>query len=131
MVIPADTLTFHDTACAFSRDGTRLFVASEDGRVRVYHVASRKEIPGSAWKAHTTAITAMAMSRAGDVIATAADGSMALWSTEQDAGHSRRERLRIPMDRARNWIHFATGDRALLHSAPERPVELWDAPAAP
>ena len=127
--IPAKESTIHDTACFFSRDGQRLYVGNEAGWVRVYDVKTQRELPAESWRAHTTAITALSAAHDGKVIATAADGSLALWSTAIKANEPRRERLRITMDRASNWLHFATEDRALLHCAPERPVEIWEAAA--
>lgn len=126
-VIPFSAVDTHDTACVFTRDGTRVFVGNEDGRVRVFDVKARRELPSESWKAHTTAVTALAVSHSGEIIATAAEGSMALWYTIAKPGQPRRQRLRIRQETARNWMHFSTGDTALLHSAPERPVEVWEA----
>ncbi len=125
---PARPLGTFDTACVFSRDGRRLFTANEDGWIRVHDVATAEELPGEAWQAHSTPVTAMALSRSGETLATAGDGAIALWRTSPVAPE-RRERLRIPQDRARNWMHFTTGDAALVHAAPDRPVEVWFAPA--
>jgi WD40 repeat protein len=57
---PTDDPTPHDSACAFSRGGTRLFVGNEDGWVRVFDTGTRQELPAERWKAHTTEITALA-----------------------------------------------------------------------
>lgn len=127
-LIPAQTLTTHDTTCAFSADGRRLFVGNEDGWMRVYDPESGQEIPGESWKAHTTAITALAVAPGGGVVGTAAEGSMALWSASPGSDGQRRSRLRVNQDKALNWMQFTAGDKALLFSAPQRPVELWEAP---
>jgi len=73
-LVPTDDPTPHDSACAFSRDGARLFVANEDGWVRVFDTATRKELPAERWKAHTTEITALVVSQAGGIVA--------FWSAE-------------------------------------------------
>ncbi len=128
VLTPGDDPETHDSACAFSSDGARLFVGNEDGWVRVFDTASRLELPAERWRAHTTEVTAMAVSQAGDIVATVAQGALALWSTEQHPGQPRRERLRLPFPVARNWIQFCGDDTVLLHSAPYDPIEAWEAP---
>lgn len=127
ILVPGVPTNSHDTASGFSEDGRKLYVGNEDGWVRVMDMANRKEIPLAAWKAHTTAITALAVSPNGQIIATAAEGSMALWSAEIRSGEPRRQRLRISQDQARNWLHFAEDGCALLHCAPSCAVERWEA----
>ena len=43
-LVPDHEPATHDTACAFSQDGARLFVANVDGWVRVFDVATRREL---------------------------------------------------------------------------------------
>ena len=113
----------YDTAAAFLPDGRRLLVGNEDGHVRVFDVATRRELPEESWHAHAGGVTAIAVSRSGKVVATSGDSSVRLWDAEV-AGGERRERLRIPVDRPRNWMQFTDGDAALLQSAPEHTLEI-------
>ena len=128
-LVPWDDPTTLDSACAFSRDGARLFVANEDGWVRVFDVASRKELGSERWKAHSTEITALAVSRSGDIVATAGGGLITLWSAEKDPAKSRRERLKLATGtKSRNWMQFGDGDTVLLHCAPYYPIEAFEVP---
>ncbi|HEV3409744.1 MAG TPA: WD40 repeat domain-containing protein, partial [Chthoniobacterales bacterium] len=115
----------YDTAAAFHPDGRRLFVGNEDGFVRVFDVATRKELPNESWHAHAGGVTAIAVSRSGKIVATSGDTTLRLWDVESP----RRERLRIPVETPRNWMQFTDDDAALLHSAPEHTLEVWEAKA--
>ena len=127
-LIPENEPTSHDSACAFSRDGARLFVGNEDGLVRVFDVATREEIPAERWKAHSTEVTALTVSQSGEIVATAGGGIIALWSAEKDPAKPRRERLKLVTGTvSRNWMHFGGGDTVLLHCAPNYPIEAWEA----
>ena len=55
-----------------------------------------------------------------------AEGFIWPWSAELHSDPTRRQRLSINQDQARDWLHFAENDSALLHSAPQRPVERWE-----
>ena len=116
----------YDTAAAFHPDGRRLFVGNEDGYVRVFDLASREELPAESWHAHAGGVTAIALSRAGTIVATSGDTTLSLWDALPVSG-PRRQRLRIPIETPRNWMQFTDGDAALLHSAPERALEVWAA----
>lgn len=116
------------TVCAFSRDGARVFVGYADGWVRVFAAATRQELPAEGWRAHTTEVSALAVSQTGDLLATAAQGSLTLWATALPPEGHRRERLRIPQHRPRNWLQFAGGDTVLLQIAPGEPLQAWEAP---
>lgn len=127
-LVPADDPTPHDSACAFSRDGTRLFVGNEDGWVRVFDTGTRQELPAERWKAHTTEITALAVSQDGDLVATAGGGIVALWSANPAPDQTRRERLKLVTGpQPRNWLHFGRDDSVFLHCAPGCPIEAWEA----
>jgi WD40 repeat protein len=118
----------YDTAVAFHPDGRRLYVGNEDGNVRVFDVKTRQELKGESWRAHAGGVTAIAVSRSGKTIATSGDSTLRLWDAAA-AGGARRERIRFPVETPRNWMQFADGDVALLHSAPDRALEVWEAKA--
>ena len=118
----------YDTAVAFHPDGRRLFVGNEDGYVRVFDLGSREELPAESWHAHAGGVTAIALSRAGTIVATSGDTTLSLWDALPASG-PRRQRLRIPIETPRNWMQFTDGDSALLHSAPGRALEVWAAQA--
>lgn len=126
-LVAEDAPITHDSTAVFSRDGTRLYVGNHDGWVRVFDPLTGKERAEERWQAHTSVVSALAISRSGEIIATASDGNIILWDAIPDAQGQRRERLRLPAKIARNWIHFAENDRALLHGAPWEPVEIWQA----
>ncbi|MFT4637749.1 MAG: WD40 repeat protein [Verrucomicrobiales bacterium] len=129
-LMPNEELATKDSACAFSPDGQRLYVANDDGWVRVFDLPTRWELSSERWHAHTTEITALAVSQSGRVIATAAGDLTILWSTEKLAGQQRRERLRIQTgDHSRNWLQFCGNDTILFHCGPDGPIEAWVAPS--
>ncbi len=133
----------HDTAVVFSRDGKRLYTGHEDGRVRVWDTATWQELPDLGWLAHRSAVTALAVSHEGSLIATSGGDSLKLFPSDPEPGETyRRERLSFPLDLPANWIQFARDgegrDRALLYSVPGRAIEIWEGdlkerpvPAAP
>ena len=126
---PDEAIASKDSACVFSRDGQRLYVANDDGWVRVFDPATRQELTAERWQAHSTEITAMAISQSGNVIATAAGDLTILWSAEKTANQPRRERLRLQTgDRSRNWLQFCGDDTILFHCGPGGPIEAWAAP---
>ena len=121
----------YDTVVAFSRGGDRLFVGNEDGWVRVWDTSTWEEIASLAWPAHRGAVTAIAVSYEGKLIATSGDDTLKLFPIEPERGEKfRREFVSFPLDRPANWIQFAQGDdgldRALLHSIPGRRLEIWE-----
>ena len=127
-LVPDNEPATHDTTCAFSHDGARLFVANVDGWVRVFDVATRRELATERWKAHTTDITALTVSQSGEIAATAGGGIITLWSVKTDPTKPRRERLKLVTGtRSRNWMQFGGGDTVLLHCAPNYPIEAWEA----
>ena len=121
----------YDTTVAFHPDGKRLYVGGEDGRVRVFDVATRQELPEEAWRAQTGGVTALAVSRDGRILATSGDQTLQFWNAIPSAAFRRPLRLRISPIAPRNWIHFATGDTLLLHCAPKHALEAWEAPHLP
>ncbi len=121
----------NDTVVVFSRDGHRLFTGNEDGRVRVWDTANWQEIPALAWPAHRTAVTAIAVSCDGTLVATSGDDTLKIFSAQPGPGEfARRERLAFHLDEPANWIHFARGencqDRALLYSSPRGTLEILE-----
>ncbi len=128
-VIPESSYTSKDSACVFSRDGSRLFVGNNDGWVRVFDGETLKEITSESWQAHRSEITAIAVSQKGDIIATAGAGKMILWSTAKESEKPRRRRLSLhPGTIPRNWIQFTAEDSLLFHCGAGRPIEVWAAP---
>ena len=126
-LVPADNPATQDSACAFSRDGRRLFVGNDDGWVRVFDTDTRRELPDERWQAYSTPVTALAISQDGAIIATAGGTSTTLWSVEKKPGVQRRERLRLSTGNIpRCWLHFG-GEDVLLHSAPNLATEAWEA----
>jgi WD40 repeat protein len=118
----------YDTATAFHPNGRRLYVGNEDGHVRVFDLTTQKELTEESWHAHAGGVTALAVSSSGKIIATSGDSTLRLWDTETENGE-RRERLRFQVETPRNWMQFTDGDAALLHSAPNRALEVWEAKA--
>lgn len=117
-----------DTTPAFHPDGKRLFVGAEDGQVHVYDVALRRELTNETWRAETGFVTALAISLDGSIVAVAGRDAITFWDAAAAASGSRRERLRLPVSEARNWMRFAANDSLFLHSAPRHPLEVWEAP---
>ncbi len=115
-----------DTVAAFHPDGRRVFVGNEEGVVRVFDLATQSELPAERWRAQSNAVTALAISADGRTIATSGDHTLRLWDGGSPAApDARRERFRAAVPAARNWIRFAEADRALLHAAPNYPLEVW------
>ena len=128
-LIPAVPYSTNDSVCIFSGDGEKIYVGNDDGMVRVYDTATLRELPDEAWRAHSSELTAIAVSQKGDVIATAGGIETTLWSTRKKEGQERRRRLRIETGLpSRNWIQFTGNDTQLLHSAPRSDLEIWEAP---
>lgn len=121
----------YDTVVVFSREGDRLFAGNEDGWVRVWDTSTWEEISSLAWPAHRGAVTAIAVSHEGKLIATSGDDTLKLFPVEPELGEKfRREFVSFHLDGPANWIQFARGidgqDRALLHSVPGRRLEIWE-----
>jgi WD40 repeat protein len=121
----------YDTSVVFSRDGRRLFTGNEDGRIRVWDTATWEELPSHGWPAHRSAVTALAVSHDGSLIATSGDETLKLFSAQPEPGEPyRRERLSFHLDQSANWIQFARDgegqDRALLHSVPGGTLQIWE-----
>lgn len=128
-VLPATNYVTKDSACVYSHDGTRLYVGNNDGWVRVFEVPTLAEIPSESWQAHSSEVTAIALSQGGEIVATAGGEKIILWSSGKRPNQARRRRLSLRTGTVpRNWIHFGGGDARLLHSGPARPIEVWEAP---
>ncbi len=122
----------NDTAVAFSRDGHWLFTGNEDGRIRVWDTATWQARPELGWPAHRSAVTALALSNDGTLIATSGDETLKLFPAQPEPGQpNRRQRLSFQLDQSANWIQFARDergrDRALLHSVPGGTLQIWEA----
>jgi WD40 repeat protein len=120
-----------DTSVAFSRDGRWLFTGNEDGRIRVWDTATWQQRPELSWPAHRSAVTAIAVSHEGSLIATSGDETLKVFSIRPEPGEPYgRERLTFYLDRSANWIQFARDakgqDRALLHSVPGGTLHVWE-----
>jgi hypothetical protein len=119
----------HDTAVCFSRDSRQLFVGNEEGRIRVWDTASWEEQPALSWSAHRSAVTALAISHDGTLIATSGDDTLKLFAIGPEP--RRRERISFVLDQPANWIRFARGadgrDRGLLHCSPDGAMVMWQA----
>jgi WD40 repeat protein len=120
----------YDTAVAFHPDGRRLFVGNEDGWVRVFDVETRSELKSESWRAQTGAVTALAVSPDGRMLATSGDRTMKFWDALPSAGAGvpRRERLQMNVAASRNWMRFSEDGATFLHAAPSQPLEIWEAP---
>ncbi len=118
----------YDTAVAFHPDGRRLFVGNEDGRVRVFDVDTRAELRDENWPAHSGAVTALALTGDGRIVATSGDRTLQFWDALPVPGEPRRERLRMNVPAPRNWMQFAADARVFVHVAPGHPLEAWEAP---
>ena len=131
-LIPETERTSRDSACAFSRDGSRIFVGNNDGWIRVFDTATKMEIPSESWMAHSSEVTALAISQRGDIIASAGGDTAYFWSSETRSDEERRLLLRLkPGSSPRNWIQFGKDDTRFLHSGVQSPIEIWPAPRAP
>jgi WD40 repeat protein len=119
-----------DTAVCFSRDSTLLFVGNEDGQVRVWDTATWQEQPALGWPAHRSAVTALAVSHDGTLIATSGDDTLKLYAAHPPAAEPRRrERLSFTLDQPANWIRFAGKDgrdHALLHCSRDGALVKWE-----
>ena len=118
----------YDTAVAFHPDGRRLFVGNEDGRVRVFDVNTHQELPDESWRAQSGAVTALAVSSAGAVLASSGDRTITFWEASPRPGEVRRERLRVSVPAPRNWMRFTADDTGFMHIAPGHALEAWEAP---
>lgn len=126
--VPLGDAADYDTAVAFHPDGRRLFVGNEDGRVRVFDVATRAELTAESWRAQTGGVTALAVSGDGRVVATSGDLTLRFWDALPGPGEARRLRLRLNVPAPRNWMKFSADGAAFLHVAPGHALEAWEAP---
>ena len=123
-----------DTAVAFHPRMPLVYVGNEDGRIRVWEnsAGAWRPRPDLGWHAHRGAVTALALSNDGALIATSGDDTLKLLPALPEPGvPGRRERLAFPLYHPANWVQFARDasgrDTALLHSSPWRSVEVWPA----
>ncbi len=127
-----------DTAVAFDPSGQKLYTGDQDGTVRVWDTGTWQELRELRWPAHSGAVTALAVSNDGKLIATSGDSTLKLWRAEPSAAAPNHELLSARVKYfSCNWIQIAretsvpqTGkDLALLFSAPFGTLDIWDADA--
>lgn len=109
------------SAGAFSPDGRTLITVSEDHKVKLWNVASRREV--FSLLGHTKGVLCVAISPDGAIVASgAADRRIRLWQTESGAelkvleGHS---------DFVVS-LAFSPDGKTLASSSSDRTVKLWD-----
>jgi WD40 repeat protein len=132
---PLGEFRTHDTALVFHPDGSRLYCGNEDGRVRVFETVTWTELPSESWQAHSGAVTALTISNAPRLLATAGDTTLKLWLTEKAPDASRVEMLSFSTYFPAAWLHFGRdehgSDRSLLHAQPFCPLEIWPGSSSP
>lgn len=132
---PIGEFRTYDTALVFHPDGSRLYCGNEDGRVRVFETVTLTELPEESWRAHSGAVTALAISNETRLLATSGDTTLKLWLTEKAAGAARVEMLSFSTYFPAAWLHFgrdADGtDCSLLHAQPFCPLEIWPGSRGP
>ncbi|MEV4109734.1 WD40 repeat domain-containing protein [Nonomuraea sp. NPDC049695] len=112
------------TAMAISFDGTTVATAGFDNRVRLFDVATRREIQGPSYGAQGGFVNAMAFSPDGRRLAfTASDYSVRLWDVP------RRRAVGIgllPEDGSTNTLAFSPDGEILVTGLSNGDVQLWD-----
>jgi WD40 repeat protein len=69
------------TAFAFILDGNTIARADEDGTIHLFDLRSESDKPRARWQAHDTAVSALAVSPDGTLLASGArDGSVRVWN---------------------------------------------------
>ncbi|WP_342775003.1 WD40 repeat domain-containing protein [Nonomuraea diastatica] len=112
------------TGMAISPDGTTLASAGFDNRVRLFDVATRREIPGAPPAAAGGLVNDLEFSPDGGTLAfTAADDAVRLWDV------SRRRPAGVALiseDGAANTLAFSPDGRVLATGSTSGGVLLWD-----
>jgi WD40 repeat protein len=108
---------------AFSRDGTTLASAGADATVRLWSVASHRQL-GAPLSGHTDAVLGVAFSPDGKTLASAGfDGTVRLWSV---AG---RRQLGAPLrghPDVIDGVAFSPNGTTLASAGGDQTVRLWD-----
>jgi len=127
-LLPSALYQSKDSACIYNHDGSKIYVGNDDGWVRVFDTVTRREIPAESWPAHSTEVTAIALSQNGRILATSGDTTTTFWSAEKEPGQARRTRLILDTGTpSANWLQFAARDSLFFFSAPGKPVAVWEA----
>jgi mono/diheme cytochrome c family protein len=116
--------TGHDGAVscvAFSQDGKRALSGGDDGRVRLWDVASGKEL--RRFEGHRGAVTAVAFSADGCLAASGGrDRTVRIWDVE-----SGREKARLEGHLGTVLcVAFSAGGERLLSGGEDKTLRLWD-----
>lgn len=117
-IIPKEKNTSRDSTCAFSPDGTRLYVGNNNGLLKVYQMPGGQELTKEGWQVHSSEVTALAVSQNGRFLATSGDNGMIIWSIK-----TQQKRLRIRTGN-RNWIQYTGNDSLLYHCGSDSPIEV-------
>ncbi|WP_242380448.1 nSTAND1 domain-containing NTPase [Actinomadura luzonensis] len=113
-------------AKAFSPDGALLALAGSDRTVRLFDVATRRQLGEPLRGAATDQHTALAFSGDGRILATtAADGAVRLWdvATRRQSGV-----ILTGHDNSVDAMEFSPDGRILATGSGDRTVRLWDVP---
>ncbi|HOX07556.1 MAG TPA: protein kinase, partial [Planctomycetota bacterium] len=111
------------SAVCFSPDGARLASAGHDGRIRVWEVATGREV--GAFKAQSAALSALAFGAGGRLLASASmDGTVRLWDA---AGGDPTMELAGPGKPMRAVAFSPDGSRVAAGGA-DSAVRVWEVP---
>jgi transcriptional regulator with XRE-family HTH domain len=111
---------------AFSWDGTTLATGNADGTVRLWDVATRRQI--AALAGPTGGVNSVAFSRDGTTLATGnADGTVRLW----DVATRRQIAALVGPTGAVNSVAFSPDSVTLASSSADGSVWFWDATSVP
>ncbi|YCM46662.1 protein kinase [Verrucomicrobiaceae bacterium 227] len=97
--------------CRFTPDGKFLLIANAGGAVSSYLLNGLSKGPVWSWKAHSTGVTALTISRDGRAILTGGDSSIRVW----DPDHLEKPRLTVPTESSPAWLQFCNDDALLFH----------------
>ncbi len=108
----------------FSPDGTKLYSASEGGRVNVADVATGREL--DAWKGHAGTVLTIAISADGKTLASGGeDRTIRLWNTGTGAELARWE----AHDDSVTALAFSPDGNTLVSGSTDGTLKLWNLPS--